>query len=524
MKPPKKVYLNMHRRSSGFHQSPALLALSALFLCRVCLAQDPARMDAILQPYVADHFMGTVLVARGDQVIFNRAYGSANLEWNIPNTPSTKFRLGSVTKQFTSASILLLEEQGKLNLSDPVKKYVTDAPAAWDKITIYHLLTHTSGLADFTGLPNYQSLQSLPTTAAGIIARFRDKPLEFQPGEKMKYCNSGYVVLGYIIEKITGESYEKFVQDNLFGPAGMTDSGYDSPARVIPNRASGYLLNPKGQIENSLYIDMTVPHAAGALYSTTGDLLKWEHALFGGKILKPASLTQMTTPFKNNYAFGLFVTTTDGHKRIEHSGGIDGFNTELSYYPDDKLTVIVLRNIVMRPAPAEIAHKLAALCLGEPVAETASRVKPEDVNSIDGIIAALYDVISGPIGQKRDWDRFHSLFLPGARLIATVKQPSGEFGPRAFDPYTYSANVGPNLEKSGFFEKEVARKLDLYGDIAELFSTYESRRNAADAKPFARGINSIQLMNDGKRWWIVTVFWQAESKDNAIPTQYLPKP
>lgn len=482
-------------------------------------------MDAIVQAYVAGHFMGSVLVARGDQVIFNRAYGSANLEWNIPNTPATKFRLGSVTKQFTAASILLLEERGKLSVDDPVKKYITDAPATWDKITIFNLLTHTSGLPDFTNLPDYRKLQTLPTTAEGIIARFRDKPLEFEPGARMKYCNSGYVVLGDIIEKLTGESYAQFVQDNLFGPVGMTDSGYDSPTRIISNRASGYVLNAKGEIENSLYLDMTVPHAAGALYSTTGDLLKWEQALFGGKVLKPESLVKMTTPFKNNYAFGLFVTTTDGHKRIEHSGGIDGFNTELSYYPDDKLTIVVLRNINLRTAPADISHKLAALC-GEPQPEPRSRtrnVKPEDVSSIDGIIAALYDAISGPPAQKRDWDRFQSLFLPGARLVATVKLPSGEFGPRAWDPASYASTVGPNLERSGFFEKEVTRKIDQFGDIAELFSTYESRRAANDAKPFARGINSIQLMNDGKRWWIVTVFWQAEGAQNPIPSQYLPK-
>src|SRR5580658_5065438 len=166
-----------------------------IFLAVPCLAQDAARMDQIVQSYVADHkFMGTALVARGDQVLFTKAYGSANLEWDVPNTPDTKFRLGSVTKQFTAASILLLEERGKLSVTDPVKKYMPDAPSAWEKVTIRHLLTHTSGIPNFTGFVDYRKLEPFPTTATELVARFRDKPLDFQPGENWSYSNSGYVL------------------------------------------------------------------------------------------------------------------------------------------------------------------------------------------------------------------------------------------------------------------------------------------------------------------------------------------
>src|SRR5580658_363034 len=169
-----------------------------IFLAVPCLAQDAARMDQIVQSYVADHkFMGTALVARGDQVLFTKAYGSANLEWDVPNTPNTKFRLGSVTKQFTAASILLLEERGKLSVSDPVKKFMPDAPAAWDKVTIFHLLTHTSGVADFTSFPDYPKIEPFATTPAKLVALFRGKPLDFEPGEKWSYDNSGYVLLTY---------------------------------------------------------------------------------------------------------------------------------------------------------------------------------------------------------------------------------------------------------------------------------------------------------------------------------------
>jgi CubicO group peptidase (beta-lactamase class C family) len=346
-----------------------MLSRFALFvlLASPCLAQDAARMNQIVQSYVADHkFMGTALVARGSQVLLSKGYGSADLEWDVPNSPNTKFRLGSVTKQFTAASILLLQERGKLSVNDPVKKYLPDAPAAWDKITIFHLLTHTSGIPNFTGFPDYPKLEPFPTTAEQLVARFRDKPLDFEPAEKWNYSNSGYVLLGYLIEKITGDSYEKFVRENIFTPLGMKDSGYDSNSSVIARRASGYALRNNGY-ENAGFVHMSVPHGAGALYSTTEDLLKWEQGLFGGKLLQAASLEKMTTPFKNNYAFGLQVDTAGGHKVIAHGGGIEGFATELEYYPDDKLTVVVLENVTQAAPPGEIAKKLAALAHGETV-------------------------------------------------------------------------------------------------------------------------------------------------------------
>ena len=336
------------------------------------MAQDTARMNQVVQTYaVQDHFMGTALVARGARVIFSKGYGSADLEWNIPNAPDTKFRLGSVTKQFTAASILLLEERGKLSVQDPVKKYMPNAPAAWDNITIFHLLTHTSGIPNFTSFPDYPKLEPFATTAKEEVERLFDKPLDFQPGERWSYSNSGFVVLTYIVEKVSGEPYAFFVRGNIFAPLGMTESGYDSNSEIIAHRASGYVFE-NGHYSNAGYINMTVPQGAGSLYSTTEDLLKWEQGLFGGKLLKPASLKKMTTPFKNNYAFGLEVDTSAGHRLIQHGGGIEGFNTVLSYYPDDQLTVVVLAN-VNGAAPGQIAPKLAALARGEQVTLASER-------------------------------------------------------------------------------------------------------------------------------------------------------
>jgi CubicO group peptidase (beta-lactamase class C family) len=300
-----------------------------LLLAGLAAAQDTARMEQIAQSYTASRdFMGTVLVARGNQVLLSKGFGYANLDWNIANSPSTKFRLGSITKQFTAASILLLQERGKLKVTDPVQKYMSGAPSAWDGIQIHHLLTHTSGIPNFTSFPDYPKLEPFAATVEELVGRFRDKPLDFPPGEKWSYSNSGYVLLGYIIEKVSGGSYEKFVRENIFDPLGMKDSGYDSNAAVIPQRATGYVKGKNGYAVAG-FIHMTIPHAAGALYSTTEDLLKWEQGLFGGKLVSAESLEKMTTPVKSNYAYGLQVETAAGHKVIEHGGGIEGFNTLL---------------------------------------------------------------------------------------------------------------------------------------------------------------------------------------------------
>jgi len=328
------------------------------------LAQDPAfRADQIVQSYVdANQFMGSVLVAKGGTIILEKGYGFANLEWQIPNSSDAKFRLGSITKQFTAAGILLLEDRGKLRTDDLVKKYMPDAPAAWERITIYNLLTHTSGIPSFTGFPDYTASKVMPITPAQLVAKFRDKPLDFPPGEKFQYSNSGYALLGYLIEKISGRTYQDFLQENFFKPLAMANSGYDSHATILHHRASGYSAGANGRV-NADYIDMSVPFAAGGLYSTTGDLWRWEQGLFGGKVLSSACLHKMITPFKGGYACGLTVDTRNGRTMIEHSGDIDGFDTDLAYYPDEKLAIVVLSNL-NGDAPSRIAKKIASVMHG----------------------------------------------------------------------------------------------------------------------------------------------------------------
>jgi CubicO group peptidase (beta-lactamase class C family) len=357
--------------------------LAAVLLAGACagitaFAQAPAvdpvpKMKELVQGYadskvMQNEFMGTVLVAQGDKVLLSQGYGSANLEWNIPNTPDAKFRLGSLTKQFTAASILLLEERGKLSTDDLVKKYVPDAPAAWDKMTIYQVLTHTAGIPNFTAFPDYRTNEWENAKPVELVARFKDKPLDFEPGTEFRYSNSGYVLLGYILEQVSGEPYAKFVQENLFTPLGMADTGVDRSNVVLSKRAEGYEPHSNGGHNVAGYINMSIPFSAGSLYSTTGDLLKWEQGLFGGKLLKPESLKKMTTPYQSNYACGLEIMTFLGHKEIMHGGGIEGFSTSLAYFPDEKagpLTVVVLSNA--QSNVDQIAQNLARVMFGLPV-------------------------------------------------------------------------------------------------------------------------------------------------------------
>ncbi len=337
-----------------------------------------ARMDAYLAAAAKLHwFSGSVLVARGGRVILSKGYGMANYELDVPNTPRTKFRLGSVTKQFTSMAIMQLEQQGKLKVSDTLQTYFPDYPQG-DKITLRHLLTHTAGVPNYTALPDYAKLMSQPTTALQIIDRFKSLPLEFAPGEKINYSNSGYVLLGAIIEKVSGQSYEQFLQDNIFRPLGMSDSGYDHAGTILKNRASGYEF-PDDRMANAAYVDMSTPHAAGALYSTVEDLYKWDRALYTDKLLPQAARERMFTPFdvqsgpaeygsllKSNYAFGWVVDTFAGHKVIHHSGGVNGFTTNIARFVDDDACVIVLNNS-MTVYTETVGAALANYLLGQPV-------------------------------------------------------------------------------------------------------------------------------------------------------------
>mgnify|MGYP003575505695 CR=1 FL=1 len=326
-------------------------------------AQDVGRMQQIVGAALeADEFTGSVLVARGDQVLLDQGFGLANREWNIANDGDTKFRLGSVSKQFTAVAIMQLRERGLVDIDAPVKTWLPDAPASWDAITPRHLMAHTAGLPNVTALPAFQTYKTQATTPQATLALFRDLPLDFQPGQRFAYSNSGYLLLSLIIEKASGQSYADYVDAHLFRPLNMADSGYDVSSVILPRRASGYTPSRSGAI-NAEYVNMVVPQGAGALYSTTRDLLKWEQGLFGGRLLNAESMALLTTPVRDGYALGLTVQPRDDGATLSHAGGIEGFNTWMGHDTGSDMTVIVLANL-NGPAPDKLGVDLMTLARG----------------------------------------------------------------------------------------------------------------------------------------------------------------
>ncbi len=334
-------------------------------------AQAPAVSDfaAKAEEYLAaqmrvNKFMGSVLVAHKGEVLLRKGYGFADLEHSVPNTPLTKFRLGSVTKQFTAAAILLLERQGRLSVQDSVCKFMENCPQAWQPVTIHHLLSHTSGIPNFTSFPDYLEKMAMPCPPECTIERLREKPLDFPTGEKWSYSNSGYILLGYIIEKVAGEPYDKFLRENILEPLALEDTGYDHSVEILPQRARGYS-RQSDTLRNARYLDMTIPHAAGAMYSTVEDLYRWDQALYTDMLLPAAVREAMFTPVKNNYAYGWGVRRQLERTMIGHGGGINGFSAFIARYPDDRATVIVLSNVEQANA-GRVARDLAAILFGAP--------------------------------------------------------------------------------------------------------------------------------------------------------------
>jgi CubicO group peptidase (beta-lactamase class C family) len=310
-------------------------------------------------------FAGSVMVARSNQIVFMKGYGWANRELDVAHAPNTKFRLASVTKQFTALCILILQEQGKLSVEDPISKFLPDSPKAWSKIKIRHLLTHTSGIPDYTKLPNYISTMMLPSPPEKMMSRLRDKPLEFEPGERFAYSNSGYILLGYIVEKASGQSYEQFVQQFVFKPLGMKDSGCDRFETILSHRATGYTLHGDTWV-NSAYMDRTFPQGDGTLYSTVEDFFRWYQCWREQKLVSAESWKAMTTPVKDNYGFGIFVAQQFDQKLLWHDGGDPGFVTAMWWFPSSDIFVAAFANLESANSD-EVACNLVALLLDKPL-------------------------------------------------------------------------------------------------------------------------------------------------------------
>lgn len=374
-----------------------VLVLFLAFLTSPLFAASKAEsIDALVRKYnELRQFNGTVLVADASGVIHKKGYGYANFEWQIPNTPDVRFRLGSITKQFTSMVVMQLVTEGRIKLDDRVTTHLTDyRKDTGDRVTIAHLLNHTSGIPSYTGLPGFFANESRnPYVPTAFVKKWASGDLEFEPGTKWAYNNSGYFLLGAIIEKVTGKTYAEAVQERIFDPLGMKASGYDLPAPLIPKRASGYQL-ASGKYVNAPYLDMTIPYAAGSLYSTVEDLYLWDRALYTEKLLKDDLKKQMFTPALHDYGYGWSINKAklDDQKTelntIQHSGGIHGFNTLLVRVPERKELVVLLDNTSRGDMLDGLAAGILSILHGiEPRQPRKSLA--DELQSVDGNGAAI---------------------------------------------------------------------------------------------------------------------------------------
>ncbi len=296
----------------------------------------------------ANKFSGTVLVARGSEVLFSKGYGYAQAEWDVPSTPAGRFRLASITKPFTATAVLQLAAAGALGLDDPICNYLKTCPPAWHSVKISQLLNHTSGIPDYMKLQSFWKDFLMLKTHAQMVATFSSEPLLFPPGSRFSYSNSGYYLLGLIIENITHKRYEEALEEHIFRPLDLVNTGYDHEDPIIPKRVAGYRLGRQGELLNALYFDMEQPFANGGLYSTTGDLLRFARSFAGSKLLSPQYRALMETPGKGPYGYGWWVSPAPGFhsgREICHGGNLNGFSAWLSRFPDEDVVLVVLSNL-----------------------------------------------------------------------------------------------------------------------------------------------------------------------------------
>lgn len=425
----------------------AALALWATTLPRAAGAAPAAKtaapsgaseaIDALVKASWVPTGPGAAVIAvRDGKVVYRKAVGMADLELGVPLAPDSVFRLGSMTKQFTAVAILMLAEEGKLALSDPITKFLPDYPTQGHVITVEHLLTHTSGIQSYTAMPGWMTTKiQADLSLTELIDGFKREPMEFAPGTRWSYDNSGYVLLGAIIEKASGTSYASFLKRRIFDPLGMRSTDYGADARIIPRRVHGYTRGDGGDA-NARYLSMTQPHAAGAIVSTVDDLAAWD-ALYGDGLVKQASLAKAWMPYvladgkATKYGYGWMVSSLRGRPTVEHGGGIFGFSTYVLRVPKERVFVAVLCNSdAPKTDPGVVARKVAALVLGDPFPENVAVPVPPEVLVR---YAGVYEIEEG---QQR------TVFVEGDRIFTQrTGGARAEAKPRSATEFFYEGSI-----------------------------------------------------------------------------------
>jgi len=404
-------------------------------------AQLTRSIDSLVAPQFSDNQPGvSILVAKHGEIVYAKAFGSANLELNVPLRPEMVFDLGSITKQFTAVAILQLGEHGKLALRDSIQQYVKDFPSKGDTITIANLLTHTSGIPDYMQLDfKDRYIERRDFSPKAIIDSFKTRPLQFEPGTKFSYSNSGYFLLGYIIEQVSGESYEQYIQQHILSPLGLNNTFYKKPNEIIPNHVNGY--KKTGELyQNADFWSATLPYAAGNLVSNTADLFKWHQALYGGKLLKKETLNKAFTPFilkdgsSAGYGYGWYQRDLNGVKSIGHGGAITGFLTDEMYYPAADVYVVVLCNCECI-AKDELSIAIADIALGK------------SLQSNIALDESVLNRYTGTYTMLPDQKRIITIAKKDGHLVADVQgQGSFEILFQSEKTFSFKGIIGANAQ------------------------------------------------------------------------------
>lgn len=342
-----------------------LITILSLNFQSISYAQNLTKIDSLLQEKYPDNAPGaTFLISKNGSIIYKKAFGLANLELNVPMKTDNIFKIGSLTKQFTAISILMLMEKGKLNLDDEITKFIPDYPTNGNKITIHHLLTHTSGVKDYTKVKGLNAIAQKDLTPLELIDFSKNEPIDFTPGEKYKYNNSGYIILGYIIERVTGQPFANFVEEQIFNKLEMKTSQYASQREVIQNRASGY--QKKDSYINRMDFSITLAYATGGLMSTVDDMFTWQEAIKNNLLISKETTEKAFTNYTlnngehTNYGYGWHIKTINNKQTFEHGGAVWGFKSMGVYFPDLDIYVIGLTNCLCN-SPTKVTREIAKL-------------------------------------------------------------------------------------------------------------------------------------------------------------------
>ena len=444
-------------------------AIAAGLVVATAGAQQPSkdvvatRVDSLAAAFLANTHTPAISVAvlRGSDTLVMKGYGDASVELHRPATASTVYRIGSITKQFTSSEIMRLAERGKLSIDDPITKYLPDVPTHGQTITIRRLLNHTSGVHNYTAKPEWQKRWAEEMTPRQIVAFVDHDSLDFKPGDAWSYSNTGYVLLGMIIEKVTGEPYSKYVQHDLFTPLGLKQTSYCVNRPTDPSFADGYSAASEA-VKPAEFLSMTQPHGAGALCSTVRDLVIWQRALMGGRVVNAHSYALMTTPDTLNsgkplnYGFGLTAGKLGTHRSIGHSGGINGFTTASVYFPDDSVNVVVFSNA--DKGPDGLAQNVARAVFGMPLVSPPRPVVAVTLpDSIRDKLPGIYD-LAPPGGGKFV---IHIAVENGQVVTQAEGQGQGKFPLIYAGNWVFGAAFDPSLRVTFISENGAVTKMRL---------------------------------------------------------------